>query len=387
MENSPFLFEENYKVIRDSVIRFAHEIVAPRAKKIDEEDVFFFDIIKKAGDLGIIGIELPENQGGAGADAIASVITTEEIACFSPVVASTIGAMRTHIMLLNKFGTEDQKQEFLPRIVNGDGIASLGVSEPNAGSDLSCLETKAVQKDEVYILNGSKTYTSFGNICDFIFVLAYTNKELGTKNGMTLFVVKPETPGVNIGPEEQKLGLKGMPLVSLTFDNVELKKESILGEEGKGFPQLMNCFDATRTDVAAQAIGISKGCLKICSEYSSVRTQFKKPLIDFQAIQWMLVDMDVEIEAGRLMIYKAAHLRTKKRRCSREASRAKLFCSDNAMKHSTDAIQILGGYGYLKSSPVEMLFRDAKVLQIYDGTNQIQRMILAREIAKDIGKK
>ena len=163
----------------------------------------------------------------------------------------------------------------------------------------------------------------------------------------------------------------------------ELEKENILGEEGNGFPQLMNCFDATRTDVAAQAIGISKSCLKICREYSSVRTQFNRPLIDFQAIQWMLVDMDVEIAAGRLLMHQAAHLRSQKSRCSREASRAKLFCSDNAMKHATNAIQILGGYGYLKSSPIEMLFRDAKVLQIYDGTNQIQRIILAREISKD----
>ena len=383
MDYSKILVEDDYKAIRDSAIRFALEIVAPRAKQIDEEDKFFFDIIKKAGDMGIIAIELPENEGGTGADAVSSVITTEEIASISPAVASTIGAMRTHIMLLNKFGSEDQKKELLPRIVNGDGIAALGVTEPNAGSDLSLLETTAELEKDLYILNGSKAYTSFGNICDFIFVLAYTNKKLGTRNGMTLFIVKPNTPGITIGPEEQKLGLKGMPLVSLTFNNLELKKENILGEEGKGFPQLMNCFDATRTDVAAQAIGISKSCLKISSEYSSIRTQFKRPLMDFQAIQWMLVDMDVEIEAGRLLMYKAAHLRSQNRRCSREASRAKLFCSDNAMKHATDAIQILGGYGYLKISPIEMLFRDAKVLQIYDGTNQIQRIILAREISND----
>ena len=253
----------------------------------------------------------------------------------------------------------------------------------NQHSDVCPMVTNSELEKDLYILNGSKAYTSFGNICDFIFVLAYTNKKLGTRNGMTLFIVKPNTPGITIGPEEQKLGLKGMPLVSLTFNNLELKKENILGVEGKGFPQLMNCFDATRTDVAAQAIGISKSCLKICREYSSVRTQFNRPLIDFQAIQWMLVDMDVEIAAGRLLMHQAAHLRSQKSRCSREASRAKLFCSDNAMKHATNAIQILGGYGYLKSSPIEMLFRDAKVLQIYDGTNQIQRIILAREISKD----
>tara|TARA_B100001013_G_C24620551_1_gene447061 strand:+ start:1298 stop:2458 length:1161 start_codon:yes stop_codon:yes gene_type:complete len=383
MDFSRVIFEDDYKSIRDSAKSFASEIVAPRAKQIDEEDKFFFDIIKKAGEMGILGIELPQNEGGAGADAISSVITTEEIASFSPVVASTIGAMRTHIMLLNKFGTQDQKKELLPRLVNGEGIAALGITEPNAGSDLSCLETTAKRKRDVFILNGSKTYTSFGNICDFIFVLAYTNKDLGTRNGMTLFIVKTGTKGLKVGPEEQKLGLRGMPLVSLTFDNLELEKENILGEEGNGFPQLMNCFDATRTDVAAQAIGISKSCLKICREYSSVRTQFNRPLIDFQAIQWMLVDMDVEIAAGRLLMHQAAHLRSQKSRCSREASRAKLFCSDNAMKHATNAIQILGGYGYLKSSPIEMLFRDAKVLQIYDGTNQIQRIILAREISKD----
>ena len=371
------------RAIRDSARRFAEEEVQPQAAQIDAEDHFFFDILAAAGRLGLIAVDLPEAEGGAAADPLATVLTVEEIGRHSPVVASTLGAMRTHIMLLSRFGTEAQKKRYLPRLMAGTGIAALAVTEPEAGSDLARTRTRAQRDGANYRLNGAKCFTSFGNICDFYFLLAYTDPKQGTRRGMTLFLVDRDTPGITVGSQEPKLGQRGAPLTAEIFEDVPVPAASVLGREGEGFGALMHCFDATRTEVAAQGLGISLACFEASARYAAGRVQFGRPIIDHQAIQGMLVDMETDIEAGRLLTYQAATLRAQGMRCSREASRAKLFCSDNAMRHATDAIQIFGGYGYLKSNPIERLFRDAKVLQIYDGTSQIQRLILAREIRKE----
>lgn len=372
------------QAIRDTARRFAEEVVQPQAAEIDTNDRFFFDLLAAAGRLGLIAVDLAEVEGGAGADPLATILSVEEIGRRSPVVASTLGALRTHIMLLSRFGTKAQKERYLPRLIAGTGIAALAVTEPDAGSDLAGTRTRARRDGAGYRLDGAKCFTSFGNICDFYFVLAYTDPDQGTRHGMTLFLVDRDTPGITVGPEEAKLGQRGVPLTAETFEDVSVPADCVLGREGEGFGALMQCFDATRTEVAAQGLGISLACFEAAARYAGGRVQFGRPIIDHQAIQWMLVDMETEIEAGRLLTYKAATLLARGVRCSREASRAKLFCSDKAMRHATDAIQIFGGYGYLKSNPVERLFRDAKVLQIYDGTNQIQRLILAREIRKEV---
>ena len=373
-------FEE--QAISQTARRFAEEHILPRAAEIDEKEEFFFDILEEAARHGLLATEIPEAWGGAEAGPMASVLTTESFARCSATVAGAIGAIRTHMMLLHEFGSDEQKRRWLPRLVGGEGVAALGITEPDAGSDLSGIRTTAVRRGDSYVLNGSKCFTSFGPICDFFFVLAYTDKEKGTRGGMTLFLVEADAAGVFIGPPEKKMGHRGVPLTAETFTDVHVPAANVLGKEGQGFKALMHCFDATRTDVAAQGLGISQACFEAGTAYARERVQFGRPIGDNQAVQWMLVDMDMGIEAGRLLTYKAALMRARGVRCSREAATAKLFCSDNAMKHASDAVQIFGGYGYLKSNPLERFFRDAKVLQIWDGTSQIQRYVIAREILR-----
>ncbi len=375
---------DEQRMIRDTVRQFAVRRVLPRAAEIDEKDEFFWDLLQEAGDLGILGLELPEEWGGAGAYPLSAVLATEEVARCSAVVANTIGAIRLHLQLLFRFGTEAQKREWLPRLSSGREIAALGLSEPEAGSDVAGMRTRAVRTDDGYLLSGTKCFTSFGPICSLLFVLAYTDPEKGTRGGMTLFLVDPKQPGVSIGAPEKKLGQKGVPLSTEFFDDVRLSEADVLGDKGQGFKMMMQCMDGTRIDVAAQSLGLSQACFDAARQYARDRVQFGQRIADFQMIQHMLADMATEIDAGRMLTYRAALIRSKGMRCSKEASMAKLFCSDHAMKHATDALQIFGGYGYTKAYPVERYFRDAKVLQIFDGTSQIQRVIIARHIMREI---
>lgn len=372
------------EAIRDTTRRFSVDCVAPRAAEIDETDEFFFDLMRQAGTLGLIGLETSEALGGAGASPVAAVLATMEISAVSPAVAATIGAVRTQVALLERFGSAGQQARYLPRLLAGEGVCALGITEPDGGSDLAGGRTHAVRDGDDFVLNGEKNFTSMGDIADMLFVLAYTDRVRGHRDGMTLFLVDRDSPGLGFGRREKKLGQRGVPLTSEIFENVRVPAGCVLGRPGDGYRIITSVLATTRTDVAAQALGLSAGCLDIARRHSLERRQFGRPIAEFQSIQNKLVDMHVEIEAGTLLALKAASARWRGGG-GLEAAVAKLFCTDRAVIHASEAIQVLGGYGYLRSNPLERLFRDAKVLQIWDGTSEIQRNIIGRSIARAAG--
>lgn len=353
---------EEDEAIRAVTRRFAVDRIAPRAAEIDATDGFFFDLMREAGSLGLIGLETSPALGGAGASPIAAVLTTMEIAAASPAVAATIGAARTHVALLERFGSPWQQARYLPRLLAG-------------------ARTQAVREGDGFVLNGEKNFTSMGDIADMLFVLAYTDPARGHRDGMTLFLVDRDSPGLGFGRREKKLGQRGVPLTSENFTDVRVPEARVLGRPGEGYRIITSVLATTRTDVAAQALGLSTACLDIARRHSLERRQFGRPISAFQSVQNKLVDMHVDIEAGTLLALKAASMR-RRSGGGTEAAVAKLFCADRAVQHASEAIQILGGYGYLASSPLERLFRDAKVLQIWDGTSEIQRNIIGRAITR-----
>jgi alkylation response protein AidB-like acyl-CoA dehydrogenase len=375
-----FTWTPEQRQIRDLVRSFAREVIQPRAAEIDESDEFPHDIIRKMGELGLMGLPIPEDFGGVGADFVSYISAIEEIS-YASAALGVILAVHTSVgtFPILYFGDEAQKQKYLPKLAAGEWIGAFALTEPDAGSDAKSIRTRAVRDGDHYVLNGSKVFITNGGVAQVYCTFAVTNPELGSR-GVTAFLVDRGTPGFRVGKKERKMGLNGSATCELLFEDARVPVSQRLGEEGQGFQIAMRLLDTGRIGIAAQALGIARAALDAAREHVRTRRQFGKPLAQLQGVQFMLADMATKVEAAHWLVYHAASLRDQGKPCGKEASMAKLFSSDTAMQVTTDAVQLFGGYGYMKEYPVERFMRDAKVTQIYEGTNQIQRMVIARHL-------
>jgi butyryl-CoA dehydrogenase len=375
-------FTEEQEMVRKMVRDFARKEVAPIAAEIDEKAVVPFENIKKMAQLGLLGLTVAQEYGGGGADTVSLVIAGEEL---SKACASTATVMAVQNSLVNasieKFGTEEQKTKFLKPLARGEKIGAFALTEPGAGCDASALLSTAVLDGDSYIINGRKHFITSGGFAHLIVLFAMTDKEQGHR-GITAFIVEKGTEGFAVGKEEHKMGIRGSNTSELLFDDVHIPLANRLGDEREGFKIAMTVLDTGRIGVAAQAVGIAQGAYEAALEYSKQRVQFGQPICQFQAIQWMLADMATRIEAARLLTYQAAVKKDAGERYSKEASMAKLFASETAVWVADRAVQIHGGYGYMKEYSVERHYRDAKITEIYEGTSEVQRMVIARSILR-----
>lgn len=377
-----FLLTEEQEMMREMVRRFAEQEVAPTAAIRDEEERFDPAIFKKMAELGLTGIPWPEEWGGAGAGFLSYAIAVEELA---RVCASTAVTLSAHISLagwpIYKFGTKEQKERFLRPMAEGRKIGAYGLTEPGSGSDAAAMRTTAVRDGETYILNGSKIFITNAGVADTYVVFALTQPELKHK-GITAFIVEAGMEGFSVGKKEKKLGIRASTTAEIRFDDVRVPAENRLGEEGEGFKIAMITLDGGRNGIAAQALGIAQGALEQAISYAKERKQFGKPIGDQQAIRFKLADMATKIEAARLLTHQAAWLEDEGLPYGKASAMAKLFASDTAMEVTTEAVQIFGGYGYTRDYPVERMMRDAKITQIYEGTNEIQRLVISNFLMK-----
>ena len=374
---------ENQRMIRDMVREFAEREIAPVAAELDKKEEYPMEILKKMAQLGLLGIIVPQEYGGAGADTICYALVVEEI---SKKCASTGVITSVHNSLacwpIMKFGTEEQKQKYLPILAKGEKIGAFAATEPNAGSDLGALEATAVLDGDEYVINGTKTFITSGSKAGIVIVFANTDKSKGSK-GISAFIVESDTPGFKVGSVFEKMGINASHTTELIFEDMRVPKENLLGKEGEGFKIALMTLDGGRIGIGAQAVGIAQAALEESIEYAKQREQFGKPIAKFQAIQWMIADMATRIEAARLLVLNAAYAKDQGKRFSKEAAMAKLFASETAMDAALKAVQIHGGYGYTKEYLVERLFRDAKITEIYEGTSEIQRLVIANNLLKD----
>jgi len=377
-----FSLNEDQLMMRKMVLDFVEEEVIPQAMIIDKTQEFPLTLIRKMGQLGLMGISIPEAFGGSGLDFLSYILAIEEIARGS---ATTAIILETHTSIgtlpILYFGTEEQKRKYLPKLARGEMIGAFALTESNSGSDASSIVTSAERRGDHYILNGGKRFITNAGYAGVYTVLASTNRALGNK-GITAFLLDANTSGLSIGKAEEQMGLHGSSTCELIFEDVIIPVENRLGEEGQGFKIAMSLLDGGRIGVGAQALGIAQAAFEAALAYSQERVQFKKAICNFQGIQFMLADMATQLEAARFLIYHAATLQSLGLPYSKEASMAKLFASDAAMKVTTDAVQILGVYGYTREYKVERYLRDAKITQIYEGTNQIQRILIAKHLRK-----
>jgi alkylation response protein AidB-like acyl-CoA dehydrogenase len=369
-------------MIREVVRDFARREVAPRAAEIDRENRFPRDLVHAAASLDLLGIVVPAEYGGAGLDHVSFAIFIEEIAAFSgslAVILDVHTSVGTEPILY--YGTEDQKRRFLPRLASGELLGAFALTEPDAGSDAASLKTAALSKDGCYVLNGTKTFITNVGEADVYIVMARVDNEPGA-HGISAFIVEKDVPGLRFGEPMHKMGLRGSPTGELILDEVEVPAENMLGARGEGFKVAMTALDSGRIGISAQAIGLARGALDLAVSYASERRQFGQAISRFEGIQFMLADMATAVDASRLMTWEAARACDGGRRFTDLASMAKVMSTDTAMKVTTDAAQILGGYGFIKEFPAERYMRDAKATQIYEGTNQIQRIVIARELLR-----
>ncbi|MBC8204316.1 acyl-CoA dehydrogenase [bacterium] len=379
MDSNYFLTEEQI-MLRDMVSDFADNEIRPIAAKIDETSEFPHDTVKKMGELGLMGIPFAEKYGGAGMDNMCYAIAVEEI---SRVCGSHGITLAAHISLgsnpINLFGTEEQKMKYLTPLASGEGLGSFGLTEPNAGSDAGGTQTTAVLDGDYYIVNGTKNFITNAEHCITAVFTAVTGKENGRKQ-ISSFIVERGTPGFSIGKAERKLGLHGSSTATLIFEDCRIPKENILGNEGAGFKQFLTILDGGRISIGAMALGIAQGAYEESIKYANERKQFGKSISRFQAIQFMIADMATEIQAARHLIYHSARLEDAGLPFARESAMAKLYASEAAMRVTYNAIQIHGGYGFVQDYPVERMYRDAKLCTIGEGTSEIQRIVIARDV-------
>lgn len=370
---------EEQRMIRDMVRDYAVNTVEPRASEIDKTCRFPVETFREMAEMGLMALPVSDEYGGGGADYLSYAITIEELA---RVCASTALSLAAHTSLvcmpLYLFGNEAQKKKYLPGLGSGT-LGAYGLTEPNAGSDAGGTQTTAVKQGDKYILNGTKIFITNANYAETFIATAVTEKGIGTK-GISAFVFEKNTPGFSLGSKDEKLGMRGSDWGTLQFDNAEVPAENLIGEEGKGFKYFMQTLDNGRISIGALGVGIAQGSLDKALQYAKERRQFGKPIADFQAIQFMLADMAMEIEAARLLVYNAARLKLAGQPFTKEASMAKLYASEVASRAANHAIQIHGGYGYTKDFPVERYLRDAKLCEIGEGTSEIQRTVIARNI-------
>ncbi len=368
--------------MRNKAREFAKKELQPIANDIDKTCTFSDETVKKMGEHGFMGVFIPKEYGGAGLDVIAYVIAIEEISrvCASHGVTMSVNnSLACHP--INKYGTEEQKQKFLKPLASGDKLGGFGLTEPGAGTDVSLLQTTAKKKDGGYEINGQKIFITNGSKANTYVTFAQTNKELKHK-GISAFILNTDTEGFSTGTVESKLGIHGSIQCELNFDNMFLPEDQLLGAEGDGFKIAMSTLDGGRIGISAQALGIAQSALDLSIAYAKEREQFGKPIAKFQAIRHMISDMATEIEAARLLVYNAAFAKDTKPRYSYEAAMAKLYAAETAMRVTTKAVQIHGAYGYTKRYPVERLMRDAKITEIYEGTSEVQRMVISAYLDK-----
>ncbi|HHV93582.1 MAG TPA: acyl-CoA dehydrogenase [Firmicutes bacterium] len=381
-----FLTEEQ-QMIKELAARIADEKIKPVAAELDEKEEFPWELMRILGEADLFAVWVPEEYGGLGGGVFEQVLVVEELsrACSGVSVSYAASALGSFPIIM--FGTEEQKQRYLPDIASGKRLAAFALTEANAGSDVSGIATTAVLDGDEYVLNGTKQWITNGGEADIYTVIAVTDKEKGPR-GYSAFIVEKGTPGLSFGKKEKKLGIRASATREVIFDNCRIPKENLLGREGQGFIIAMKTFDKTRPGVAAQAVGIAQGALDEAVKYARERVQFGQPISSFQGIQFMLADMATQIEAARALVYSVARwIDSGAKDVSQAAAMAKVFASDVAMKVTVDAVQILGGYGYMREYPVEKMMRDAKITQIYEGTNQIQRSIIALDLIKKAAKK
>ncbi|MDM5236928.1 MULTISPECIES: acyl-CoA dehydrogenase AcdA [Bacillus cereus group] len=377
-----FKLSEEHEMIRKMVRDFAKNEVAPTAAERDEEERFDRALFDQMAELGLTGIPWPEEYGGIGSDYLAYVIAIEEL---SRVCASTGVTLSAHTSLAGwpifKFGTEEQKQKFLRPMAEGKKIGAYGLTEPSSGSDAGGMKTTAKLDGDHYVLNGSKIFITNGGIADIYVVFALTDPE-SKQRGTSAFIVESDTPGFSVGKKESKLGIRSSPTTEIMFEDCRIPVENLLGEEGQGFKVAMQTLDGGRNGIAAQAVGIAQGALDASVEYARERYQFGKPIAAQQGIGFKLADMATDVEAARLLTYQAAWLESEGLPYGKESAMSKVFAGDTAMKVTTEAVQVFGGYGYTKDYPVERYMRDAKITQIYEGTQEIQRLVISRMLTK-----
>ncbi|MDQ1000158.1 alkylation response protein AidB-like acyl-CoA dehydrogenase [Neobacillus niacini] len=370
-------FTEEQEMMRKMVRDFAEKEIAPFVERMEKGE-FPREVLRKMGELGLMGIPVPEKYGGAEMDFVSYIIAINEISRVSAtvgVILSVHTSVGTNPILY--FGSDEQKQRFLPKLASGEYLAAFCLTEAGSGSDAKSMKSRAVKKDDHYVINGSKMFITNGGEADVYIVFASTNPELGSK-GISAFIVEKNSPGLVIGKDEHKMGLHGSRTVQLSFEDMRVPVENLLGQEGEGFKIAMANLDVGRIGIAAQALGIAEAALGAAVEYAKERQQFGKPIAAQQGIGFKLADMATNVEAARLLLYRASDLRAQGMKCGMEASIAKLFASKTAVETATEAIQVFGGYGYTEDYPVERYFRDAKVTEIYEGTSEIQRIVISK---------
>lgn len=372
-------FTDEQEMMRKMVRDFAQTEIAPFIEKMEQGE-FPREILRKMGELGLMGIPIPEQYGGSEMDFTSYIIVIHELSKVSAtvgVILSVHTSVGTNPIVY--FGTEEQKQKYVPKLASGEYLGAFCLTEPSAGSDAGGLKSKARKDGDHYIINGSKVFITNGGEADIYIVFASTNPELGSK-GISAFIVEKDTPGLVIGKDEHKMGLHGSRTLQLSFEDMRVPAENLLGEEGQGFKIAMANLDVGRIGIAAQALGIAEAALEAATGYAKERVQFGKPIAAQQGIGFKLADMATSVEAAKLLIYRAADLRQRGVKCGKEASMAKLYASRTAVEVTTDAIQVFGGYGYTEDYPVERYFRDAKITEIYEGTSEIQRIVISKQL-------
>ncbi|MDQ0218540.1 acyl-CoA dehydrogenase [Peribacillus cavernae] len=370
---------DEQKMMRKMVRDFAESEIAPFVEKM-EEGIFPRTLLEKMGELGLMGIPVPEAYGGSEMDFMSYIIAIHEISKVSPalgVILSVHTSVGTNPILY--FGTEEQKQKYVPKLASGEYLAAFCLTESSSGSDAGSMKSRAVKEGDFYKINGSKMFITNGGEAEIYIVFASTNPGAGSK-GISAFIVEKNTPGLIIGKDEHKMGLYGSRTVQLTFENMMVPAENLLGSVGEGFKIALANLDSGRIGIAAQALGIAEGAFEHAVRYAKERVQFGKPIASQQGIGFKLAEMATAIEASRLLVYQAAFLRSEGLPCGKEASMAKLMASKTAVEVSSEAIQVFGGYGYTKEYPVERYFRDAKVTEIYEGTSEIQRIVISKHL-------
>ncbi|UOE55386.1 acyl-CoA dehydrogenase [Bacillus sp. CMF12] len=372
-------FTEEQEMMRKMVRDFAQTEIAPFVEKMEQGE-FPREILRKMGELGLMGIPIPEKYGGSEMDFTSYIIAIHELSRVSAtvgVILSVHTSVGTNPILY--FGTEEQRQKYIPKLASGEYLGAFCLTEPSAGSDAGSLKSRAVKDGDHYVINGSKVFITNAGEADVYIVFASTNPELGSK-GISAFIVEKDTPGLVFGKDEHKMGLHGSRTLQLTFEDMRVPSENLLGNEGEGFKIAMANLDAGRIGIASQALGIAEAAFEAAASYAKERVQFGKPIAAQQGVGFKLADMATSVEAAKLLIYRAADMRQRGVKCGLEASMAKLFASKTAVDVTTEAIQVFGGYGYTEDYPVERYFRDAKITEIYEGTSEIQRIVISKQL-------
>jgi len=378
-----FLFTQEQEILKNSIRNFAEKEIQPFIKESDEKGKWPEELTKKLGDMGLLGIIIPQEYSGAGYSNVDYVIILEEISKVDPSVGLVVAAHNSlcsnHI---NLFGNEEQKKKYLTRLASGQTLGAWGLTEAEAGSDAAALRTRARKEEDYWVLNGSKLFITNGSLAEILVVMAVTDPEKG-KKGISGFILEKGMKGFKAGKKEDKLGVRAADTSELIFEDVKVPAENIIGKEGEGYKQAMAILDGGRVSIAGFSLGIAAGALESSLKYAKERVQFKQPIANFQAIQWMLADGFTELEAARLLTYRAAFIEDQGKKIPKESAMAKLFSSELAVKASSTAVQILGGYGFTKDYPVEKFYRDSKLATIGEGTSEIQRWIIAQKVLSE----